>query len=251
MKTFRLLSQSEKKPGTLDIWSMLLPVTFDVICGILLIVLGNLALRVTSYALAAVMIGFSVWLIITYVRSSPLEKITGSSLAVGLALAVSGVLLALNPEYLEEFFPFIWGLALLFGAFLKVQYAFNEKAVKIEKWWIMLILAGVSLIVGILCLANPPFISNHRELIIGIMLIAEAVIDFVVYLMISKALKRMIPTQEQVHDAIHGTPADTAAAAAQTADPAAAVPVPGTPAPEAPKAPEFPAPDTAKETLPG
>ena len=34
---------------------------------------------------------------------------------------VSGVLLALNPEYLEEFFPFIWGLALLFGAFLKVS----------------------------------------------------------------------------------------------------------------------------------
>ena len=191
MKNFSLFSKSEKHPGELDAWSVILPVAFDLICGILLILLGNLALRVTSYALAGAMVVAAAVMIIAYIRATPLEKVTESRLAIGLALTVSGVLLAFNPNYLDGFLPFVWGLALLFGAFLKIQYAFDEKALKIEKWWIMLILAAVSLIIGILSLANPVFLGDNRNLIIGIMLIAEAVIDFTVYLIINRALKKL------------------------------------------------------------
>ena len=193
MKNWHLLKQSEKKPGELDFWSAVLPVAFDLVCGILLILLGNLALRVTSYALAGVMFISAVYMIIVYVRSEPLLKITQLKLAGGLALIVAGALLAFNPQHLENLLPFIWGIALLFGAFVKIQYAFDEKSLKIEKWWIMLILASFSLIIGILTLINPDFLGESRELVIGIMLIIEAVIDFVVYLLISKALKKLRP----------------------------------------------------------
>ena len=198
MKNFHMLKQSDKKPGELDIWSAVLPIAFDLVCGILLIVLGNLALRVTSYALAGVMIIAAVYLIFVYIRSEPLMKITQLKLAGGLALIVAGVLLAFNPQHLENLLPFIWGIALLFGAFVKIQYAFDEKSLNIEKWWIMLILAGFSLIIGILTLVNPAFLGESRNLIIGIMLIIEAVIDFVVYLLISKALKKLLPPESAI-----------------------------------------------------
>ena len=42
MTNFHLLKQSEKKPGELDIWSAVLPFAFDLICGILLILIGIL-----------------------------------------------------------------------------------------------------------------------------------------------------------------------------------------------------------------
>ena len=190
MKNFKLFSESKKKPGKLDIWSFLLPVAFDLVCGVLLIVLGSLALKVTSYALAGLLLIVAVWDIIQYIRSAPMEKITGSRLAVGLALAVSGVLLAFNPDYLKDILPFVWGLALLFGAFLKVQYAFDEKSVGVQKWWVMLIFAAFSLALGILCLLNPAFLGENREMIIGIMLVVESVLDVVVYVLLSKALKQ-------------------------------------------------------------
>ena len=170
MTNFHFLKQSEKKPGELDTWSVILPFAFDLICGILLIALGNLALRVTSYALAGVMIISAIYMIIVYVRSKPLVKITELRLAGGLVLIVAGALLAFNPEYLENLLPFIWGIALLFGAFVKIQYAFDELALKIEKWWIMLILAAFSMVIGILTLANPAFLGENRNTIIGIML---------------------------------------------------------------------------------
>ena len=195
MTNFHLLKQSEKKPGELDIWSAILPFAFDLVCGILLIVLGNLALRVTSYALAGIMIISAIYMIIVYIRSEPLIKITELKLAGGLALIVAGALLAFNPQYLENLLPFIWGIALLFGAFVKVQYAFDEKALKIEKWWIMLILAAFSLIIGILTLVNPAFLGDNRNTVIGVMLIVEAVIDLVVFLLIRKALKNLAPAQ--------------------------------------------------------
>ncbi len=193
MTNFHFLKQSEKKPGELDTWSVILPFAFDLICGILLIALGNLALRVTSYALAGVMIISAIYMIIVYVRSKPLVKITELRLASGLVLIVAGALLAFNPEYLENLLPFIWGIALLFGAFVKIQYAFDELALKIEKWWIMLILAAFSMVVGILTLANPAFLGENRNVIIGIMLIVEAIIDLVVFLLIRKALKNLTP----------------------------------------------------------
>ena len=193
MKSFKMFSERQDNPRRLNPWSAALPITFDLICGILLILLRQMALRVTSYALAGLMLIGGVWLIVSYFRQTPMEKITQCFLSLGLALTVSGVLLAFHPDYLKDFLPFIWGLAMLFGAFMKLQYAFDEKALGINRWWILLILSGFSLVIGILSLTNPAFLSESRELVIGIMLIAEAVLDFVLYLLISQALKHLFP----------------------------------------------------------
>ena len=56
MKNRSIFVESEKKPGQLDLWSFILPIAFDLICGVLLIALGTLALRVTAYALAGALI---------------------------------------------------------------------------------------------------------------------------------------------------------------------------------------------------
>ena len=193
MKPIHMHMQSKKDPRKLDFWSIVLPIAFDIVCGLLLIFFGDKALRITTYVLSGLMIILAVWLTLCYLRSTPLEKITHSYLACGLALAFSGTILAFNPDYLREFLPFVWGLALLFGAFLKFQYAFDEKAVKIEKWWILLIMAAFSLVIGILCLVNPDFLGDKREMFIGIILVVEAVLDIVVYLMLSKALNKLYP----------------------------------------------------------
>lgn len=191
MNAIQMHTQSKKDPKKLDFWSLVLPIAFDLVCGLLLIFLGKMALQVTTYVLSGLMIVFAAWLVITYFRSTPIEKITHSYLAGGMALAFTGVLLAFNPNYLESFLPFVWGLALLFGAFLKFQYAFDEKAVNIDKWWIMLIFSAFSLVIGILCLANPAFLGDKRELFIGITLVVEAVLDVVVWLLLSNALKKL------------------------------------------------------------
>lgn len=188
MKSLKLFTRSKKDPDTLTARSMILPIAFCLVCGVLLILFGNLALRITAYVLAGVMILCGVWSIIAYIRSKPVQRITESRLATGLILLVAGSLLAFNPNYLEDFLPFIWGLALLFGGFLKIQYAFDEKSVDVKRWWIMLIFAAFSLIVGILSLLN--LLGENRNLVIGILLVLEAVLDITVFFLLRHALKK-------------------------------------------------------------
>ena len=201
MKSFKLFERNKNDPNALTAHSMILPILFCLVCGVLLILFGNLALRITAWVLAGIMILCGVWSVIAYIRSRPVQRITESRLASGLILLVTGSLLSFNPAYLENLLPFIWGLALLFGGFLKIQYAFDEKTVKVDKWWIMLIFAGVSIIIGILSLLNPAFMGDSRNLVIGILLVLEAVLDITVYLLLKHALKK------------HTEPAGTAAEA--------------------------------------
>ena len=230
MKSMKLFSRSKRDPDALTARSMILPIVFCLVCGVLLILFGNLALRITAYVLAGVMILCGVWSVIAYIRSGVVQRITESRLATGLILLVAGTLLAFNPNYLEDFLPFIWGLALLFGAFLKIQYAFDEKTVGVKKWWIMLILSAFSLIIGILSLLNPVFLGESRNLVIGILLVVEAVLDITVYFLLKRALKR---TAEPASE----TPAETAA---EPPAPSEAVPA----SPSEPPVPEAPFPET-------
>ena len=188
MANFKLFSRSKKDPDTLTARSMILPIVFCLVCGVLLILFGNLALRITAYVLAGVMILCGVLSVILYIRSRPVQRITESRLATGLILLVAGTLLAFNPNYLEDFLPFIWGLALVFGGFLKIQYAFDEKSVQVKRWWLMLIFSAFSVIVGILSLLN--LLGENRNLIIGILLVFEAVLDITVFFLLRHALKR-------------------------------------------------------------
>ena len=102
MSKFSLFAQSEKNPGQLDPWSIVFPVAFDLVLGVLLIILGDIASLVTAYVLAGLMIVYAIWLLIKYIRSTTMEKIISFRLSGGLALLVTGVLLLFSPRYLED-----------------------------------------------------------------------------------------------------------------------------------------------------
>ena len=229
MKSLKLFTRSKKDPDTLTARSMILPIAFCLVCGVLLILFGNLALRITAYVLAGVMILCGIWSIIVYMRSKPVQRITESRLATGLILLVAGSLLAFSPNYLEDFLPFIWGLALLFGGFLKIQYAFDEKSVDVKRWWIMLIFAAFSLVVGILSLLN--LLGENRNLVIGILLVLEAVLDITVFFLLRHALKKSsLPVAAVTQTFESDTPAEESPAES-----------PETPVPEASVVEETPA----------
>ena len=191
MKSFKLTNQGQVDTQKVDRMSVFRPIIFCFICGVLLIIFGEKAVQITAYALAAGMFGLGVWAVIVYIRSGELERITQSNLAIGLVLIAGGIMLAIYPDYMDDFLPFLWGLSLLFGGFRKIQYAFDEKTVKVEKWWIMLIFAAISIVLGVLVLLKPAFMEQSKFLIMGIVLVLEAVLDLTVYLLLKDALKKM------------------------------------------------------------
>lgn len=176
---------------------MLFPIVFCLVSGLLLILLENLTMTITGYVLAAMLIIYGGWLVFEYIRSTPMVRIVEAKLAVGLILLVAGFMLLFSPESLKDLLPYAWGLALLFGGFLKIQYAFDRKSLGAEKWWILLILAAFSIILGVISLLNPAFLGDKKELVIGILLTVEAVLDIVVFLLLKRKIRKKTAAEEQ------------------------------------------------------
>jgi len=169
---------------------MLFPIFFCLVSGLLLILLKSMTLMITGYVLAAAMIIYGLWLVVQYMRSTPMVRIIETKLAFGLILIVAGSMLAFSPESLKELLPYVWGLSLLFGGFLKVQYAFDRKSLGAIKWWILLILAAFSIVIGVISLLNPAFLGDKKELVIGILLTVEAVLDIVVFALLKRKIEK-------------------------------------------------------------
>ena len=209
MGNYSFVGQKKDDPKSMVGRPMILPIIFCLICGVLLILIRKDAVTITAYVLAGVMLLCGVWSVIAYKRSEPVQRISGARLAIGLILLVAGALLAFNPNLLEVLLPKIWGLALIFGGFLKIQYAFDEKSVGVSKWWIMLILAAFSIFIGILSLVEPAFlgVNDGKYLAIGIMLVAEAVLDIIVFFLLKYALMKAENEKAAAILASSGSPA--------------------------------------------
>ena len=184
----------EKKKGLLyHMHSLLFSIGFDLLFGLLLVFLKDTALMIAAYVLSGFLMICGIYQIIVYLHSPVMRKIVESRRAAGLVLLLSGIMLVFNPAFLQEILPVIWGLSLLAGAFLKIQYAFDQLQLKIRRWWIMLIFASLSLVIGIIALLRPDFLGENKEFVIGLMLIFEAVLDIIVLFMMNRALKKNFP----------------------------------------------------------
>lgn len=172
-------------------------VLFYLIVGALLIWLNEQATTIASYVLAVILAALGFWFIFSYFRSDLEKRTAGTDLAFGLISLLSGVVLALSPTSLKEILPAVWGLSLVFGGFLKIQYAFDEKSVGVKRWWIMLIFAALSLAIGTLALLRANvFGGSIGNPIIGIFMIAEAVLDIVTFFLIKSGLKKQTSANE-------------------------------------------------------
>ena len=223
-----------KKKNKMSLSFVLPLVLFYVTVGALLIWLEGMVTTIASWVLAVLLILGGAWLLVRYLRSEPQERIAGMDLAVGLILLLAGVVLALWPEDLAGVFPRIWGLSLIFGGFLKIQYAFDEKTVGVGRWWIMLIFAAVSLIIGILALLQESVFGSSAHLVIGIFMLGEAVLDLVTFFVIRRGMKKRNAEKEAAIQA-------AVAAANASSDPAPAeapAPAEETAPAEAPAEPE-------------
>ncbi len=165
-------------------------VLFYAVVGLLLILLKDLVTDVAAWALAAGLVVLGGWLLLRYFRSANQERLAGMDFAAGLILLLAGILLICSPSAMKEVFPKIWGLSLIFGGFLKIPYAFDEKSVGVNRWWIMLIFAAVSLAIGILALLNRTVFGDSQHTVIGIFMLAEAALDLITYFLLSRGMKK-------------------------------------------------------------
>ena len=165
-------------------------IAFYLICGLLLLIMPNLALSIANVALAILLFAVGVRSIVSYLRGSVLDGVMGLQLAAGLVALCFALLLLFTPLFLAELLPFVWGVALLVGGFGKVQMAADLKRIGDRFWWYALLAALLSFVLGALAITRPVFIAAVLTQFVGASLLIEGVLDLVSFLTLNKRIKK-------------------------------------------------------------
>lgn len=170
-------------------------IVFYAVCGLLLLVWPNFALDIANFAVAGVLVVVGIGMIISYVRSTPYDGATSFNLSIGIALLTAGVVLGFHDDILKSILPMVWGISLIIGGLGKLQMAVDLKRMHTIKWWLMLIVSAVSMILGLFSVLNPGFIATVATKYAGFALLVEAIIDTVSLLTLRKRVGGVFTAQ--------------------------------------------------------
>lgn len=155
-------------------WSM---IAFYAVCGLLLLLFPDLVLTIANYALAATLCVVGLVMVVGYIRAEAMEGMLGYGLSVGLILLLAGITMFFKTSILAALLPFLWGVAMLMGGFGKLQMAFDLRRIGQGRWWLLLIAAVLSFVLGVLSITRPVFMATVATQFAGIALLVEAALD--------------------------------------------------------------------------
>ncbi|MEG0995450.1 MAG: DUF308 domain-containing protein [Clostridia bacterium] len=193
-----------KKPSLAFSWTSgsISAIAFYAICGVLLLLLPNIALAVANYALAVILLIIGVVCIVNYFRLSILDAALGFGFAIGLVSACFGLLLCVQPNLLKMLLPFLWGVSMLVGGFGKVQMSIDLKRFKESAWWIPLAGSAVSFVLGVLAIFNSQQFAAATVQFIGVSLLVEAMLDGASLFVVRKKIKAYRKAVNQTMDTV-------------------------------------------------
>ena len=161
------------------------------IAGLLLLIWPGLMVEITKWGLIIVLAVYGIIKIISYFRMTPEDGANTIAFAGALLAFSLAIYILIDAASFAEIFPRVWGLIILLGGFMKIQDSIDTLRLHAKGWWIMLIGAVISLVLGIIAVIRPEFILNSIALFLGISLIVEAIIDLIILIIMRKSLKEI------------------------------------------------------------
>ena len=126
----------------------------------------------------ALMVG-GVYNIVRYFIKKDTYYAYNWSLALGLMLLGGGLCLVIFKGVLLSIVPLLFGVALLIGGVAKVQAAFNMRRAGFHSWYLTLIAAAISCVLGALIILHPFGTGLVLIRVIGASIAIEAVQDLI------------------------------------------------------------------------
>lgn len=123
--------------------------------GAVLFLYPALALNLVCSGIGMVVLVFGLMKLLSYFRAKTDGLMKQLDLVIGIILSVLGIFILIKPGLIAAMLPFAVGVYIFFDAVLNIRQALELKHVEYERWWSMLIIAVVMVVIGIIMLCNP------------------------------------------------------------------------------------------------
>ena len=148
--------------------------------GVLFIAKPELSAVAISRALGAAMILFGLIKLVGYFSKDLFRLAFQYDLGFGLLLISLGILVLAKPAGVLDFIFIALGIAILTDGLFKVQIAVDSKRFGIPTWWLTLILAMVTGVVGLALVFRPWDSARLLTALLGAALLAEGILNLCV-----------------------------------------------------------------------
>lgn len=140
------------------------------------------ALRTVCYIIGGITLLYGLIKIIIFFINKEKGISVYFDLTGGLISSAIGIFLLLSPNVVISIIPIIVGIIILFHSIVKIRQALDLSKVNYEKWWIMLIIAFVTAVLGVLIILNPVRAASAPIRLIGIIFIIDGLVSLFGYI---------------------------------------------------------------------
>ena len=114
-------------------------------------------------------------------------------LAFGILLVVLGILTLSHPNDTMSFLSVILGIPVLADGLFKIQIALDSRRFGIRRWWLILILAVLTCVVGIVLVFRPAVGILVMTMFMGVSLLLDGILNLCVALCTVKIVANQKP----------------------------------------------------------
>ena len=161
--------------------------------GVLFVAKPELSAVIISRALGAAMIVFGIIKLVGYCSKDLFRLAFQYDLGFGLLLIALGVLVLTRPAGVRDFLFIALGIAILADGFFKIQIAVDSRRFGISTWWLTLILAIATGIVGLALVFRPWDSARMLTALLGAALLAEGILNLCVAVSTVKIVSHQQP----------------------------------------------------------
>jgi len=169
-----------------------------VVLGICFIAWPHTSLITICYVIGAVILAWGVIKILNFIRNKRMIRSFSFqfNLIVGIFLSVTGFLLIINPDLLIPILPVLIGIVITADGLQKIKAGIDAKLMHHEKWWLIVIVALITIIFGISLILNPFAASNAMVVLLGVSLLVDGAQNLIVIISTFKLMSTIISNEE-------------------------------------------------------
>ncbi len=188
-------------------WNLILMSVLYLALGIFLLMVPGTALNVVCYALGAVVLACAAVQIVRYFAVERGVFQSQLTLISGLVCLGLGAFLIIRSDIVVRILPIVFGLFVIFDSLGRIQNALELRRCNYESWKGFLLLALLSIALGVVMILNPFGTMETLVMAIGVILIIEGALNLLSALYTVIAVKRFMklhPETQSVLEAITG-----------------------------------------------
>ena len=157
--------------------------------GVVLMIWPGLSVTAIGIASGVMLIVLGLVKLLGYFSRDLYRLAFQFDLALGILLLVLGCVILSSPDRAMSFLCLVLGIAVMCEGLFKLQMALDARRFGLRTWWLMLIVAVLTGLVGVALTFRPVESAQTLTVLMGISLLAEGVLNLITALCAVKIVK--------------------------------------------------------------